>query len=334
MATDNGQERERLFSAIREARRICVFPHIDPDGDALGSALALRSLFTRMGKSAEIVLDGPPPERLNFLPGFDTIRSAADVRPCAESMALAVDVSAADRLGEALPLFQSAAVNAQIDHHETNPGFAQINLIDSGAPSSASVVFGLFKALGFRPLEDEAANLYAGLSTDTGNFQFKNTDADSFRIMAELMEAGLDIAHYSRMLFLRKDREQIALLAKALPTLRYASGGRVAGMTLDYETMQVIDPAGEYSEGIVNYAINVRGVRMAYLARETQQGVIKCSLRASDPCRVDEIALKFGGGGHKLAAGCTLRMPLSDAADTLEREFVKACAEAEALARR
>lgn len=332
MKTDNGAA-DRLFSAIREARRICIIPHIDPDGDTLGSALALQSLIARLGKPAQVVLDGQPPERLSFMPGFDAICDVSAADPCEPELAIAVDVSASDRMGKAAGLFFNAPVTAQIDHHETNPGFAQINLIEAGAASSASVVFGLFKALNVRLDEGEATNLYVGLSTDTGNFQFKNTDAESFRIMAELMEAGLNIGRYSRLLFLRKEREHIALLAKALPTLRFAAGGRVAGMTIDYETLQAIDPAGEHSEGIVNYAINTHGVRLAYMAREAQKGSIKCSLRAIDPGRVDEIALKYGGGGHRLAAGCTLRTTLREAADTMERELTRVCAEAETVAK-
>jgi len=333
MKTDNAAQIDKLFAAIRAAGKVCVFPHIDPDGDTLGSSLALQSLIRRMGRPVQIMLDGTPPERLSFMPGIETIRDVAAVQDCDALLAITVDVSAVERMGKAVEIFRKAPLTAQIDHHETNPEFAGINIIDSDAPSSASIVFELFKALGLPLREDEATNLYIGLSTDTGNFQFKNTDAHSFRIMAELMEAGLNIGHYSRMLFLRKDREHIALLGKALPTFRYAAGGKVAGMVLDYETMQEIDPLGEYCEGIVNYALNVKGVRLAYLAREAQKGSIKCSLRALPPYRVDEVALQFDGGGHRLAAGCTLHMTLKEAADTLERELVKACAEADALAK-
>ena len=246
-------------------------------------------------------------------------------------LAIAVDVSVRDRIGAAESIFTSAALTAQIDHHATNPGFAQVNLIDSKAPSTASIVFRLFKALDLPLTQDEATNLYIGLSTDTGNFKFESTDAESFRIMAELMEAGLDIEKYSRLLFLRMDRKQLALLGRALPTLRYAAGGKVAGMVIDYATMQEIDPAGEFCEGIVNYALNAKGVRLAYLVRETQKGRVKGSLRALTPYRVDEVALKHGGGGHMLAAGCTLHMPLMDAADLLQAELSEAFAEANAL---
>jgi len=333
MKTNNREQTEKLFSAILSAQRVCIFPHIDPDGDTLGSALALQSLVKRMGKPAQIVLSAPPPERMSFMPGYETIGGLECAKLCKGMLAIAVDVSVSDRMGEAEAVFLSTAVTAQIDHHETNPGFAQINIIDTKAPSTASIVFTLFKALKMKLTADEATNLYVGLSTDTGNFQFKNTDADSFRIMAELMEAGLDIGHYSRLLFLRKEKEHIALLGRALPTFRYAANGKVAGMVIDHAAMREIDPAGEHCEGIVNYAINTRGVRLAYLAREAQKGSVKCSLRALYPYRVDEIALRHGGGGHRLAAGCTLNMPLKEAAKALENEMVQACAEADALGR-
>lgn len=336
MKTSSPEQIRTLLAAIGAASSVCVFPHIDPDGDTLGSALALQSLIRRMGKPVQIVLAAPPPERLSFMPGFATIGSLASAPDCQNALAIAVDVSTIERMGEAEALFSSAPVTAQVDHHGTNPGYAQINLIEGAAPSTASIVFALFKAQGLTLTKDEATNLYIGLSTDTGNFQFQNTDAESFHIMAELMEAGLDISHYSRLLFLRKERAHIALLAKALPTLRYAAGGKVAGMVIDYQTLQAIDPVGEHCEGIINYAINVKGVRLAYMAREAEPGRIKCSLRALPPYRVDEVAMLHHGGGHKLAAGCTLHMTLAEAADTLEKELIQACEEcmeAEALAR-
>ena len=333
MATNNRAQMDKLFAAIKDAHQVCIFPHIDPDGDTLGSSLALQSLIRRLGKPVQVVLENPPPEKMNFMPGFESICDLSSMRPCGHMLAVSVDVSTAERMGKAEAVFKRAARTAQIDHHETNPGFADINIIDAKAPSSASVVFSLFKALQLNLHGDEATNLYIGLSTDTGNFQFKYTDANSFRIMAELMEAGLDIEHYSRLLFLRKEREHLALLGRALPTLRYAAGGKVAGMSIDYETMREIDPMGEHCEGIVNYALNARGVRLAYLVRESEKGSVKCSLRALTPYRVDTVVLSHGGGGHMLAAGCTLHMPLREAASTLEAELMKACAETDALAR-
>ena len=333
MKTNNYDEITRLLTAIREAHQVYIFPHIDPDGDALGSSLALQSLIKRLQKPVAVVLDGPPPERLNFLPDCDSIRDVSSVTIGHHTLAVAVDVSTMERMGQAAELFSKAPVTAQMDHHATNPAFAAINIIEKSAPSAASIVFEVFKACGLPLQNDEATNLYVGLSTDTGNFQFQNTDANSFRIMAELMEAGLDISRYSRLLFLRKEREHIALLGKALPTLRFTAGGKVAGMVIDYGTLQAIDPRGEHCEGIVNYAIDTKGVRLAYLAREAGKGRVKCSLRALSPYRVDEVAMLHGGGGHRLAAGCTLDASLLEAADQLEAELIKACAEADALAR-
>ena len=331
MKTEFREQIEKLFAAIEKAQRVCIYPHVDPDGDTLGSALALQSLVKRLGKPVQVVMENPPPDKMNFMPGFDSIGGLECATVCKDMLAIAVDVSVSDRMGTAEAIFKSAALTAQIDHHETNPRFAQVNIIDGKAPSTASIVFSLFKARGMKLTQEEATNLYVGLSTDTGNFKFKYTDAESFRIMAELMEAGLDIEKYSRFLFLRMDREQLALLGRALPTLRYSANGKVAGMYIDYATMQEIDPAGEYCEGIVNYALNAKGVRLAYLVRETQKGTVKCSLRALTPYRVDEVAVRHSGGGHMLAAGCTLHMPLMEAADLLQSELAQACAEADAL---
>ena len=281
----------------------------------------------------QVIVGDSPPARMSFMPGFEQIVESKAVKIPEGTLAISVDVSTIERLGKARALFEQAAVTAQLDHHETNPGFADINIIESKAPSTTSVLVALFRALHLPLQKDEAANLYIGLSTDTGNFQFENTDANSFRIMAELMEAGLNIAYYSRLLFLRMEKEHIALLGKALPTFRYKAGGKVAGMIIQRATLQAIDPTGEHCEGIVNYAINTRGVRLAYLVREAAQGTVKCSLRALAPYRVDAVVKHFGGGGHRLAAGCTLHMPIAQAREEIEAALIAACAKADVLAK-
>jgi phosphoesterase RecJ-like protein len=235
-----------------------------------------------------------------------------------------VDVSSDDRMGGALTLFSRVGTTAQIDHHPTNPGFAQINVIDGNAPASAVVAPPRVLARGGPRRREEAVCLYTGLSTDTGNFVYQNTDAEAFHIMQRLMEAELPIAHYARLLFRCKDRAHIALLGKALPTMRYLQGGEIAGMRLSGKDFREAEATGEHADGIVDYAIDVTGVKMAYFARETESGEIKVSLRALAPYRVDRVAKRFGGGGHQLAAGCTLPGPMASALRTVRAALLEA----------
>ncbi|NLV58251.1 MAG: bifunctional oligoribonuclease/PAP phosphatase NrnA [Clostridiales bacterium] len=320
---------QELLSAIQKADSILLFPHVSPDGDTVGSTLALKMVLERMQKKVILVLDGVVPPNLFFLPDLYCFRTPQDVGTQlnlknANALAIAVDVADFGRLGSSEALFRSIAVTAQIDHHGTNPAFAQINLVDEQAPATAILVSRLQQELGLPIEQGEAICLYTGLSTDTGNFVFENTNAEAFQLMGRLMEAGLPLAKYSRLLFKRKDRAFLRLLSKTLPTMTFFCHGEIAGLQLSLQDMRSAQATGENTEGLVDYAIDASGVKMAYFARETESGEVKVSLRALSPYRVDRVAALFGGGGHLLAAGCTLAPPLDEAVERLREALVKA----------
>ena len=328
MTTSERYQMQALLSAIENAGSILLFPHISPDGDTIGSTLALKMLLTRLKKHVNVVLADTPPENLSFLPDIYCVRhfseaeTAITITP--DMLAIAVDAGGDERLGDALAYFQSMPKTAQIDHHPTNPGYAQINVIDADASATAVLINRMFEALGLPLQREEAICLYTGLATDTGNFVYKNTTAEAFHMMARLMEAGLPIATYARILFRCKVKEHIALLGKALPTMRYLCGGEIAGMHVSLQQIKDAGATSEHADGVVDYAIDAAGVKMAYFARETVDGNIKASLRALTPYRVDAVAEHFGGGGPQLAAGCTMPGPLSEAVSKLEAALQEA----------
>lgn len=321
---------EALADVIHQAERIVLFTHVSPDGDTIGSAQGLKFILERLQKPVHIVLDGMAPPNLFFLPGIDCIlppRGLAKAMDITKegTLAIAVDVAVADRLGEeGEPLFFSAPMRGQIDHHGTNPGYAMINVVDAEAPATAILISRLAKVLGVPLGQEDAICLYTGLSTDTGNFVYQSTNPEAFRMMAELMEAGLPLAKYARLLFRRKERAFVALLGKCLPTLAFLCNDEIAGMQISCADMNTVGANNEHTDGVVDYAIDVAGVKMAYFAREVEEGGIKFSLRALAPHRVDQVAAQFGGGGHSLAAGCTLQMPLSEAVEAVQAALVKA----------
>ena len=320
---------KELLSAIQKADSILLFSHVSPDGDTIGSALAVKMMLERVEKKVTMVLDGVAPPNLFFLPGLDCIRTPGDAAAQVDAMtgnllALAVDVSASNRLGAAEALFHSVPLTAQIDHHGTNPGYARINLVDDGVPATAILVSRLYSELGLPIRQEEAVCLYTGLSTDTGNFIYEGTNAEAFTLMARLMEAGLPLAKYGRMLFRRKERAFVSLLGKALPTMAFLCEGEVAGMQVSQADMEEAGATSEHTEGVVDYAIDTSGVRLAYFAREMEDGGIKFSLRALSPYRVDQVAELFGGGGHPLASGCTVHAPLQEAVEQVRSALVKA----------
>ncbi len=320
-------QQDEVLSAMQAADSVLLFSHISPDGDTLGSALALKLRMERMGKRVKLFLDGDVPPSLAFLPETALIEKPDVWEAEAYGLAVAVDVSCRERLGACEPLFAAAAATAVIDHHGTNEGFGQINLIDGSAPATAVLIYRLFCAMDVPLSTEEAICLYAALSTDTGNFIYEGTNAESFRMMGALMEAGLPLAEYSRRLFREKEVPFVRLLGEALPSLRLICGGKAAGIRLTLEQMERAGARAGHTEGLVDYAIDLQGVSLAYFARELGDGRVKVSLRALPPYRVDMIAAEFGGGGHRLASGLTLEMPIARAVERIEEAFTRACEE-------
>ena len=310
-------QQDEVLSAVATADSVLLFAHVSPDGDTLGSTLAMKLRLERMGKRVQAMVDGVVPDNLTFLPGADALL-APDAVPEAFDVAVSIDVSSRDRLGRCEALFASAEKTIAIDHHGTNDGFGQINLIDGEAPATAIVIYRLFSRMDLALTQEEAICLYTALSTDTGNFIYESTNAECFAMMGALMEAGLPLAKYSRMLFRQKEEPHVRLLAEALPSLRVLCGGKVAGLQLTMEQMQRAGANGGHTDGIVDYAIDLKGVSIAYFAREIEGGKVKVSLRALEPYAVDQLAAQLGGGRHRLAAGLTLSVPLADAVHTIE----------------
>ena len=193
MTTRKGRDLcSQVLSAVQGADSVLLFCHISPDGDTLGSAMALRLRLAAMGKSVRVLLDGEVPSSLDYLLKFGEVEKPGE--PWAADLALAVDVSCRERLGACEKAFDAARRTALVDHHGSNPGFADLSWIDGDAPATAVVVYRLLEAMGGPVSRDEAICLYTALSTDTGNFLYASTNAESFCIMSALMEAGLPLA--------------------------------------------------------------------------------------------------------------------------------------------
>ena len=296
---------EAVTRCVREAQTIAVVSHINPDGDTLGSATAMRLILQALGKKVTLFCDGKIPDQLSFLPGADLFRVPSGEEGPFDLM-LSVDVSDKRRLGACETLIQRSMHTAQIDHHPTNPLFAEVNSVDGEAPANCLLIHEQMKDLGVPMTKDIAVCLYTGISTDTGNFAFASTNAETFRVMSELMEHGLPLAALNRILFRVKPREQLLLIGKAIKSLAFRGNGKIAVMKLTKDDFTACGALSEHADTVVNYGLDTVGTEMALLARETDNGQVKFSLRAKEPCRVDDIAGQFGGGGHPQAAGITM----------------------------
>lgn len=312
-----------IIALLKGAKRVLLCTHLMPDGDAIGSMLALAELCRALGVDCRMGCHHPVPAYLRFLPGWEDILLPAELRDEAFDLAFSIDASDEERLGDCGALFFRAPVTIQMDHHETNTMFARHNLVMDEEPASGSVVFRLYEAAGIPFSQRSAIQLYAAISTDTGNFSFGSVTAETFEQVARLMRSGLPLAQSARALHLMQERQQVLLQGRALYSLRFSDDGRLSEMRLTQQDFRDCGATNEHADSIVNLGLYIPGVAMCYLATEQEEG-IKFSLRAIAPYKVSDIAFSFGGGGHAQAAGCTIPGPMDEAIARVRSAMLKA----------
>ena len=302
---------EAIAQLIFESETIALCSHINPDGDTLGCAAAMRIALVRMGKKVSMFCDGKVPDQMKYLPGIGEMHAPTGQEGYFDLM-LSVDVSDLKRLGSCAGLIPKSRHTAQIDHHPTNPLFMEVNSVDGKAPAACLMVREQIKKLGIDVDRDIAICLYTGISTDTGNFAFAATNAECFQVMSELMFQDLPLAELNRILFRDRAMPQVLLIGKALNSLKYYENGRIAVLKLTKQDFLECNALDEHADTIVNFGLDTIGTRISLLARETENGFIKFSLRAKEPDTVCDVAQVFGGGGHPQAAGITIHGKLDE----------------------
>ena len=310
-----------MLSALKGANSILLCTHMNPDGDAVGSLLAMGLALRGMGKAVTMACADPVPRQYQFLSGVKDVVNAAALENRTFDLALALDAASPSRLRDCVKAFFAAPVTLQMDHHPDNPQYAQYNAVDGEASAAGCLVWRALKALNAEITPEIAAALYCAVSTDTGNFRFQNTTPEAFRMMAELMEAGLDLPQVARPIHALREEPHVRLLSRALDTLRLFGGGKCARVTLRQADFAAAQALPEHDANIVNYALDIPGVELAFLAEELPDGRIKASLRAQTPWDVARIARKYGGGGHALAAAMRTDGALEDVCAALENDM-------------
>ena len=301
----------KILDRLRPTAQLVVAAHQNPEGDALGSTLALALWLQSAGKDARAYNVDPVPSFLRFLPGADTMtRRVEDLGE--PSLIVVVDCGDLQRTGPAFAQFAQGREIIVLDHHDTNDNFGALNLVRPEASSTSEIVYDLVTAEG-RPLLPEVAwNLYTGILMDTGSFRFPNTTPNALRIASELVRAGADPARVAREVFDTQPQGKLKLLARVLSTLEFDAPGRVAEMVLTQAMFAETGTTAEDAEGFINYTASVEGVKVAVLYRQQGRDKWKVSFRGRVPndgspgINVARIAEELGGGGHRLAAGTTL----------------------------
>jgi phosphoesterase RecJ-like protein len=319
-------ELKAIADVLREHDRFVVVTHENPDGDALGSLLAATLALRHLGKDAVMYLPGttPLPAEYDFMPLDDLVREApADA---AERVLVAVDCAKAERIGDDAAVSRAPLV-LDIDHHHDNTRFGDLNLIVADASSTGEVLRDLFAELGIELTPELAEPLYIALVTDTGRFQYANTTPKALRLAAELVDAGANIHAVFQQVYESVDFAKLKLLARALDRAEVLEGGRIVVSHLLRTDFAEVGAAEPYSEGIIDYLRAVEGAELAVLIREQLNEAAhahKGSLRSSiDELDVSAIARRFGGGGHRQAAGFSTDLPLEEIVEQIRLGFLE-----------
>lgn len=299
-----------LFCNVLEKyNSFIITSHVSPDGDSIGSTLAMMLALQKKGKNAIAVIRDEVPDKYAFLPYSEAIKKECDEK---RDVIISLDCGDEERLGFDIPLKEFGKIVVNIDHHKSNTLFGDINIIDSHASSVGEIVYNIIKKLTVIDV-DIAINLYTSIITDTGSLRYSNTTPSCLRILAELVETGVRPEFISRQVFEKRSIASVNLIKMALDTLEILSDGKVACIFITREIMAKCGAKEEDTDGIINYAREIEGVEVAVLFKEKEERLIKVGFRSNDWVDVSKIAEEFGGGGHTRAAGCTLKETLYEA---------------------
>ncbi|MBO5587215.1 MAG: bifunctional oligoribonuclease/PAP phosphatase NrnA [Acidaminococcaceae bacterium] len=291
---------------LKEAGKMVIVSHISPDGDTLGSSLALAHALRMLGKEFMLNVDDDIPSVFSFLPGIGEYMRFAPDDSVPADLLIVIDASSADRAGNAMNVVKARSV-LNIDHHKTNTHFADYLYLDSDAAATAEIIYSLLLELGTELNTEIATCIYEGLYTDTGSFKYSNTTSRTLSIASALLTYGVNPSLISDNMEV-KSRSQVEMLGKVLETLTFLRDGKIAYVEVAPELYDYnVD-----TDTFVSYPRYIEGVEVALLFKQVEENLTRVSFR-SKQVDVAKIALSFGGGGHQKASGCSIHAPLKEA---------------------
>lgn len=305
-----------VAAILKKSNNVAVACHVRPDGDALGSGLALCSALNNAGINAYMLCEEQPPERLVI---FDGMQTYCELPVPVEEIDLFVSVDSADvaRIGAFAPLFESFKGNTlNIDHHISNPGFAKYNYVLPDSTATCEILPEIFNAAGFE-IDEKIANFLAmGLITDSGNFSHKDVSAKTFAVASVLRGKGADTSYIGYEMFTRQTKGRALLYAKTIGKMRFELDDKIVFITVTQSDFEETGTDKSHTEGFVDFGLSVDGVEVSVALMEVRRNQYKVSLR-SKRADVNAVAEKFGGGGHILASGCMLCGEYEEVVDRL-----------------
>lgn len=296
---------DNILEEIKKAETIAILTHENPDGDAIGSSLAMYMALKEMGKNPDLIIPELP-RVYNFMPCADEIKKEGKEE---YDLAIALDAATIKMLNGWSNYFESAKVKIVIDHHSTNTMYGDINFVNPDAPACAQVLIHIIEYFGVEINKDIGTCILTGIITDTGGFQYQSTTAETFEFASGLLNKGVNVSDIYKRVMNTKSRANFELRKRAIDRMEFLEDGKIAVTYTTKQDLEDVNAEPGDHEGIVEEGRAIEGVEVAIYLRETSKG-FKASLRSNDYVNVSDVCMMFGGGGHFHAAGCTIAQSL------------------------
>jgi len=293
---------QQIVEKIRNNHRFLIVAHCNPDGDAIGSTVALALALQDMGKDVVAYNADSVPEVMHFLPQFDVLRNSL---PENSEFDIAFVLDAGDLERTALPVRDLARTIVNIDHHPFSD-FGDLCYVDTSACATAVLIYRILKACQYQPSLAVAKALYLGILSDTGSFRYSSANQEAFVVAGELIGLGVDPWEVSSNLYESHAPERMRLLSLVLPSLQISTCGRYASIAMTLDTLKQAGASEEHSDGFVNYPRSIRGVEVALFFHQVSEDLYKISFRSRGTIDVGALSRDLGGGGHHNAAGAKI----------------------------
>ena len=309
-----------LDDIIKNSKKILLLSHVNPDGDTLGSMCAMYSMILkRFKKKVDMSVVSAIPFNYTFLPNIDLAQRYFD-QSLVYDLVITLDVASIERVRDAKIFFDRGKCTVNIDHHKTNPKYGDYQIIEPDASSCGEVLYNYFKKYGWEITEDAAICLYTAIMTDTGNFRFDNTNPNSFRAVAELVELGANPNKLYKLCYESKTKNLVMFQNYCVNKAEFLNDNKIVYTTVYKKDLEKFSAGDDYTDGIAETLRAIDTTEVSFVVKEVEAKLTKVSMR-SKKVDVAKICEQFGGGGHTYAAGCTIKASVKDSIDKLLREI-------------
>ena len=309
---------------IKSSKNILIMSHINPDGDTLGSMCGLYSvIYDNYKKKPDMLVMSEPPEIYNYLPYISLAKHVEDYDKSREyDLVINVDIASYDRMFESTPLFDKAKYTVNIDHHVTNDLYAKLNYVDENASSTGELLYYLFEDIGLKISDKTAINLYTAILTDTGSFRYSNTTSKALSSASKLVDYGVSPVDIYKKCYETNTKAHVLFQANCINNAIFTDNDRIAYSIVYKKDMEKYNVPEDCTEGLSESLRAIKSVEVSFIVKQLSATLSKISMR-SESIDVSKICSSFGGGGHKLAAGCLIKAKPVSAADKVVQEIKK-----------